>query len=246
VSRILGIAFGLATHVLFGVTVWYLFWFLKDGATEGAGALPWDGLLALQFGVIHSLVLWPPVRRRLAAAFPAELYGCIFCTITCLSLLTTFACWHSSPIAVWKLAGWPRSAVQAAFAASWLALIYSLSLTGLGHQTGWTPFYCWLRGQPAPRREFKPRGAYQLFRHPVYMSFLGLVWLTPRMTLDHAVLTGIWTAYIVVGSCLKDRRLVHYVGDAYRSYQAKVPGFPLVPFGPLGKVEFEATENRKG
>jgi hypothetical protein len=33
-SRKLGIAFGLATHALFGVAVWYLFWFLKDGAAE--------------------------------------------------------------------------------------------------------------------------------------------------------------------------------------------------------------------
>ena len=81
-----------------------------------------------------------------------------------------------------------------------------------------------------------PRGAYHFFRHPVYLSFLGLVWFTPRMTLDHAVLTGIWTVYIFVGSYLKDRRLTYYLGDAYRAYQAKVPGYPLVPFGPLGKV----------
>ncbi len=242
--RKLGIAFGLAAQLLFGVTVWYLFWFLKDGTSAHAEALPLDGLLALQFGVIHSVVLWPPVRRRLVAWFPAELYGCIFCTITCLSLLVTFACWRSSPIAIWTFSGWPRLTMQAAFAASWLALIYSLSLTGLGYQTGWTPFYCWVRGRPSPRREFKPRGAYQLFRHPVYMSFLGLVWFTPRMTLDHAVLTGIWTTYIVIGSSLKDRRLVHYVGDAYRKYQASVPGFPLVRFGPLGKVEFKAAEDR--
>ena len=56
------------------------------------------------------------------------------------------------------------------------------------------------------------------------------------MTLDHAVLTGIWTVYIFVGSYLKDRRLVHYLGDAYRAYQARVPGYPLVPFGPLGRL----------
>jgi hypothetical protein len=62
------------------------------------------------------------------------------------------------------------------------------------------------------------------------------------MTLDHAVLTGVWTVYIFIGSYLKDRRLTHYLGDAYRAYQAKVPGYPLVPFGPLGKVEFKTKE----
>ena len=33
----LGIAFGLGTHALFGVTVWYLFWFLKDGPRRVTG-----------------------------------------------------------------------------------------------------------------------------------------------------------------------------------------------------------------
>ena len=218
--------------------------FSRTGPRRAPAALPWDGLLAFQFGAIHSLVLWPPARRRLAAWFPAELYGCIFCTVTCLSLLLTFACWRASPVVFWSLAGWPRAVIQAAFVASWIALIYSLSLTGLGYQTGWTPFVHWLRGRPAPRREFTPRGAYHFFRHPVYLSFLGLVWFTPRMTLDHAVLTGIWTVYILVGSYLKDRRLTYYLGDAYRAYQARVPGYPLVPFGPLGKVDLQAAESQ--
>jgi methanethiol S-methyltransferase len=241
-GRTVGIAFGLATHALFGVTVWCLFWFLKDGAAEVAGALPWDGLLAVQFGVIHSLLLWPPSRGRLAAWFPAQLYGCIFCSVTCLSLLLTITCWRASTVVLWSLAGWPAAAVQAAFVASWIALLYSLSLTGLGYQTGWTPFVYWLRGLPLPLREFRPRGVYHFFRHPVYLSFLGLVWFTPRMTLDHAVLTGIWTFYILVGSYLKDRRLAHYLGYTYRAYQAKVPGFPFVSFGPLGKVDLPASE----
>jgi hypothetical protein len=46
----------------------------------------------------------------------------------------------------------------------------------------------------------------------------------------------VWTAYVFVGSHLKDRRLVHYTGDAYRSYQARVPGYPGMLVGPLGRV----------
>jgi len=108
-------------------------------------------------------------------------------------------------------------------------------MTGLGYQNGWTPFYHWLRGQKAPRREFKPRGAYKLIRHPVYLSFLGLAWFTPQMTLDHASLTSIWTAYIFYDSSLKDRRLEHFIGQPYREYQRQVPGYPLVASGPLGR-----------
>src|SRR5262249_14441724 len=103
-------------------------------------------------------------------------------------------------------------------------------------QTGWTPFWAWLRGRPSPRRRFEVRGIFCLLRHPVYLSFLGLVWFTPLMTLDRSLLTGLMTIYICIGSYLKDRRLVFYRGDLYREYQARVPGYPLVGFGPLSRV----------
>ena len=66
-------------------------------------------------------------------------------------------------------------------------------------------------------------------------SFLGLIWLTPQMTLDRAVLATLWTAYIFIGSRLKDARLEHYIGAAYREYESRVPGFPMMFAGPLGR-----------
>ena len=44
--RFLGISFGLATHGLFAVTVWYLYWFLKGSESprlEGSYFI-WDAL----------------------------------------------------------------------------------------------------------------------------------------------------------------------------------------------------------
>ena len=54
------------------------------------------------------------------------------------------------------------------------------------------------------------------------------------MTLDHALLTGIWTIYIFIGSWLKDRRLEFYLGETYREYETRVPGYPFMTWGPLG------------
>ena len=105
--------------------------------------------------------------------------------------------------------------------------------TGLGYQTGYTPWWSWVKGRRPPRRVFEPRGLYRVLRHPVYLSFLGLVWITPAMTLDRAVLTAVWTAYIFLGSYWKDRRLLHYIGEPYRRYQATVAGYPFIPAGPL-------------
>ncbi len=107
----------------------------------------------------------------------------------------------------------------------WLALFYSLYLTGLGYQTGLTPWFYWVIRKAPPRRQFVESGAFRWMRHPVYMSFLGLIWFTPRMTLDHLILTLVWTAYIYVGSYLKDRRMTLFLGDVYRDYAKRVTDF---------------------
>lgn len=235
--RMTGILFGFSTQILFLITVWFLFWFLRDGAIidQNGNWLLCDSALAVFFAVAHSIMLVPASRRHLSRWIPPAFYDSLFCVVTCLSLLLLFFAWRTSETTLWQATGWMESVIRVGFYASWGALFYSLSLTGLGYQNGWTPFYYWLRHQQSPRRQFKPRGAYKLIRHPVYLSFLGLVWFTPHMTLDHAALTAIWTAYIFYGSFLKDRRLERFVGETYRRYAAEVPGFPLVPFGPLAR-----------
>jgi hypothetical protein len=51
-------------------------------------------------------------------------------------------------------------------------------------------------------RPFGPRSVYRFLRHPVSLSFLGLVWFVPVVTLDRAVLIAIWTVSMYVGCVL--------------------------------------------
>jgi protein-S-isoprenylcysteine O-methyltransferase Ste14 len=235
-TRVLGITVAAATQILFAYTVWRLFWFLKDGTPTTADAsLSWDTALALQFALPHSILLMPAVKARITKILPTAFYGLMFCAVTCMSLLAAVRFWQGHATTVWELHGTARSLTLIGFAASWVALYYSISITGLGYQTGYTPWTFWLRGMTPPPRGLADRGAYRLLRHPVYLSFLGMIWFTPRMTLDHALLTAIWTAYIYVGSWLKDRRLAFYLGDRYLAYAARVPGYPLITLGPLGR-----------
>ena len=229
-GRVLGISYGFGNQLLFLVTVWYLFWFLRDGAINYSHGhwIIFDCALAIFFAISHSFMLVPRTRKLLSRWIPHAFYDSTFCVVTCVSLLALFFGWQTSETTLWQATGVMASVIRVCFYLSWAALFYSLALTGLGYQNGWTPFYYWLRRMKAPRREFKPRGAYKIIRHPVYLSFLGLVWFTPTMTLDHAALTAIWTGYIFYGSFLKDRRLAHFIGEPYEAYQRSVPGYPLL------------------
>ena len=239
--RVVGVLVGLGTQLIFMATVVWLFRFLQGTWPRSSGStlsscLSIDSLLCLQFALPHSVLLHPVTRRKLTPWIGRAFYGCFFCVITCLNLWVVFVGWQSSDIVLIDLHGLAKQVVVCLFGASWAALFYSLSLNGLGYQTGWTPFWYWLCRRPEPRREFRERGAYRWFRHPIYLSFLGLLWFTPRVTLDRALLIAIWSVYIYVGSILKDRRLSFYLGAMYREYAARVPGYPGLTRGPLGRL----------
>jgi hypothetical protein len=86
-ARTAGIVFGAGTQVGFLITVWYLFFFLKDGVPSSESSwLAADLLLALQFALIHSLLLHPRVRVQLTKFVPTTFYGCLFCVATCCCL----------------------------------------------------------------------------------------------------------------------------------------------------------------
>jgi len=234
--RLTGFTFGLGVQALFVVTVVYLYSFLRWGVTAPGRHWMWvDLLLSLQFAIPHSVLLHPRFRSLFKRWFPSELRGVFFCLCTCLSLLLLFGCWKSSPGVLWELDGWAAAVMTGCFHLSWTALLFSIHLTGLGFQTGLTQWRQWYQGQAAGRREFRARSLYRYLRHPVYLSFLGLIWFTPVMTFDHAMLTGVWTLYIFAGSILKDQRLLYYLGDSYSDYMSQVSGYPGMFFGPLGR-----------
>jgi protein-S-isoprenylcysteine O-methyltransferase Ste14 len=237
--RLAGFGFGLSVQAIFVVTVVYLYAFLRWGTAVADSQWLWiDMLLSLQFAIPHSILLHPRFRDIFRRWFPAEMHGSFFCLATCASLLLLFGCWRSSSGVIWELQGTAQTAILSAFHFSWAALLYSISLTGLGYQTGLTQWSCWYRGVKQGRRDFQARSLYRILRHPVYLSFLGLIWFTPVMTYDHAVLTGTWTVYIFAGSILKDQRLLYYLGNSYAKYMSQVAGYPGIPAGPLGRRPF--------
>src|SRR5262249_31532815 len=156
--------------------------FMGHAANHESAATGWwqiDSLLVIQFGGLHSVLLYPATRDRLEKIIPAPLYGCFFTLTTCASLLLLVFAWQGNSALLWEVTGWPRWIVHSAYVLSWVGLFYSLGLTGYGFQTGWTPLRAWLRGEKPRRRTFATHGAYRILRHPVYLSFLGLVWFTP-------------------------------------------------------------------
>ena len=233
--RFLGIAAGLLVQVLFVVASYYNYVFLAGSPPRpGHAALAWDALLAIQFCVVHSVLLWPGVRKRLERIISPAFYGLFFCTAACLTLLLTMTQWQVGDWAIWQLSGVPRLAVQTLYLSCWGTLFFSLCCSGIGYHTGWLPWWYWVTRQPIPRRSFKPRrvhadatsGLPEFFRP-------GLVY--PRHDDRSRDADRFVDGLHLLWQHAERPALIHYVGDAYREYQARVPGYPGMFFGPLGR-----------
>lgn len=251
-KRLFWIVFGGITQLLFACLVPLVFLWLYQGSGDpmGIGAaavgneqtlsLPWaialDLALLFQFGIPHSVLMLPRVRDRIERVVPSELYGSLYAFVAIGSLTLGWWLWQPLPGVVYETSGFMMWLMLGAYLGSWVLLFYSVSLTGLGWQSGLTPWLCYVRRMPMPRRKFVTDGLYGFLRHPIYLGFLGLIWMTPRMTSDHLLRACVWGVYVYIGSVLKDRRLLFYIGDRYRAYMATVRGYPLVPWGPLGRT----------
>lgn len=256
-ARTAWIVFGVATQILFAGLVVALIVFMQftASASPAPDAVPlaarpggagwWldalaDLALVAVFAVPHSIALHPPVRRRLQRLIPPQLFGCCFCLLSCASLGSLMLLWRPLPGILWEADGVARWAVLATAGLAWLGLGHAMALGGFGWQTGLTSLRAYIRREPDPPRGLCRRGAYRSFRHPIYLAFLLVSWITPTMSTSHLLLSVGLTAYIAVGSWLKDRRLVRYLGDEYRDYMAEVPGYPGLRRGPLGVVRRRA------
>lgn len=77
--------------------------------------------------------------------------------------------------------------------------------------------------KPIAGTPFTVRGPYRWVRHPLYLFSLIIIWSCPIFTTDRLLHNGLWTIWIVIGATLEERDLVGCFGDAYRTYQKKVP-----------------------
>ena len=108
---------------------------------------------------------------------------------------------------------------------SWIYMAVTMLATEPFRQSGIEQWYLGLDNRPL-RMNLPMSGPYKWSRHPIYASFMAMCWSTPHMTYDHLFLTIGWSAYLIYGSGLKEKRLRR--NSLYREYAETVPSFPFL------------------
>jgi len=163
------------------------------------------------------------LKRRLGDSF--RFYRLFF---NCVALLTLVpVLWYSHSLrqeAIFRWKGvWliPRSVL---LACGILLVVAGARHYSLGQFIGISQMRRASAGGLATGGGIDSRGVLGLVRHPWYAAVVLLLWAGD---LDMSALVGnsVLTVYIVVGTLLEERKLVHEFGDAYRSYQERVSMF---------------------
>ncbi len=184
------------------------------GPDRGAGGpVLVDLALFTLFALHHSLFARAGVKGWIRRVAPAYLERSLYVWVGSLLFIATCACWREVPGVVWQAAGAGRLAFFGVQAAAGLFTLIAarrldvLELAGIRQVTapaGATP-------------HLDQSGPYALVRHPVYLGWFAVVWLTPVMTGTRFVFAIVSCAYLVIAVPFEERDLRRTFGgyDAY-------------------------------
>lgn len=234
------IALGLTCHMLFILGVGTMMVAMYFGMSRSLGRLgsPWggiaDGLLLLQFPILHSLLLSRPGRRVMSRLAPgglgAKLSTTTYATLASLQVGLLFALWTPSGIVWWQAEGPARIVLCLCYAASWLFLLKSIIDAGFPMQVGLLGWWAVARGRVPAYPPMPRRGLFRLCRQPIYLAFALTLWTVPTVTPDQLSVALVLTGYCVLGPLFKEARFRRVFGSEFAAYQRTVPYFlPRLP-----------------
>ena len=236
-ARILTLAYGGVSYVIFFVTFLYAIGFIGNigvpKSLDSGPIDPWQRALLIDlallslFAVQHSVMARPAFKHLLTKVIPPAAERSTYVLASSLALILLFWQWRPLGGTVWQVdhqAG--RSLLYAGFAFGWgLVLITTFVINHFdlfGLRQSWRAF----RGQPQAPLHFVTPALYRLVRHPLYVGWFFAFWCTPTMTVTHLLFAVMTTAYILVAIQLEERDLMS-AHPEYAEYRRHVP--MLVP-----------------
>ena len=235
--RILLLAYGALSYVIFFLTFLYAIGFLGNvgvpKSLDSPATDPWlvalmiDVALLSLFAVQHSVMARQGFKRLLTKVIPAAAERSTYVLASSLALILLFWQWRPLGGVVWEVeheVG--RAVLYGGFAFGWALVLFTTFVINhfdlFGLRQTWRAF----RGQPQAALRFVTPVLYRMVRHPLYVGWLFAFWSTPTMTLTHLLFAVMTTGYILVAIQLEERDLMK-AHPEYAEYRRRVP--MLVP-----------------
>jgi protein-S-isoprenylcysteine O-methyltransferase Ste14 len=240
VRRILYLGYGFAAYAVFLVTILYAIGFvgnlvvpksIDSGPAAPLGeAILVNGLLLGLFAVQHTIMARREFKQWWTTVIPQPIERSTFVLVAGSLLLLLFWQWRPLPGVVWHVeSAVGRAVLMAVCFAGWGTVLASSFLIDHFDLFGVRQVVLYARGREYTQRPFVVRGLYRWVRHPLMLGFLIAFWSAPTMTVGRLLFALLTTGYILIGTRLEERELLHGLGDDYRRYQETTPGLLPIP-----------------
>lgn len=195
------------------------------------------------WALVHSLTASAVLKRWMAERVgerpTAAFYRLGYTTFALLTFLPVLYFWWVLPTTpLWEVSGLWRWLFWGVGGSAVLAAGYSLLKTQALSFAGLTQAMDYMAGRqlrrldaPALSHELVVTGLYGWMRHPLYTFSMAFLWANPSMNVRSLTMAVAFTIYFIIGSIYEEKRLLAQFGEAYATYQRRVPRFiPHVPW----------------
>jgi protein-S-isoprenylcysteine O-methyltransferase Ste14 len=217
------------------------FWPSVDIGPEAAPsfAVAWNFGLVCLFAAQHSVMARPGFKRILTAYLPSGLERATYVHAANLAGFLLILMWQPIPSRLWSVENeFLESAIWLGFASGWLILFAGAFSINLFELLGLRQAVAMVAGQQAAPLRLKTEGIYRYLSHPMYVGVLMGLWMTPVMSVGHALLAAQLTAYILIGTHYERRDLRRNFGTVYDAWcQLPVSAHPHAPAARLVTVD---------
>ncbi len=144
---------------------------------------------------------------------------------------------------IWELHGAAADGITILFWAGWATVFASTWMISHAHLFGLRQVHQNLRGEKLTDPEFQVRGLYRMVRHPIMLGFIIAFWATATMSAGHLLFAAASTGSILVALQLEERDLIHFFGERYQHYRARVRMLVPLPKRVESSARDTATES---
>lgn len=232
-SRATVLAYGFFAYAVSFATLLYAVGFIGDflvpktidgtpTVSPGLAAVV-DAALLVLFALQHSVMARPFFKRWLTRFIPAAAERSTYVLASSVALLVLFRYWEPLGGGVWTVEQPAvRLLLQVGFGIGWIVVLATTFLIHHFDLFGLRQVWFFFHSREYTGLRFVTPGLYQIVRHPLYVGWLMVFWLTPHMTVTHLFFAVMTTAYILIAIRFEERDLTD-AHPEYHDYRRRTP-----------------------
>lgn len=251
-GRIAAFLYGIASYMLFFVTILYAIGFVGNiyvpKSIDSGPISPFSHALLVDiallglFAVQHSVMARPWFKAVWTRIVPKSVERSTYVLFSSVALLFLFWKWEPLGGVMWEFEGSAmRYLLGITFTIGWVLVLVSTFLINHFDLFGLRQVWMNLIGRERNEVSFRTPGFYRHVRHPLYLGFLLAFWSAPVMTETHLVFAIATTAYILIAIQFEEHDLEHQHRE-YAEYRRRVPMILPVGFLKKGREDGAAIE----